>query len=137
MQSTTFAFLAVSVCVYISCTFTTVYGKCSGRWAIHACYGGNGKRSGPPEIDTDSKLKERQYILRQLLLSDKIPQNLASDSQFDSVPVLEDVDSLYPDVPASFNRDQDIEKVKTLLGELLLRKRYRESMADEFDYGRK
>ncbi|XP_045196423.1 uncharacterized protein LOC123551503 [Mercenaria mercenaria] len=136
MQSTTLAFVAISVCVYISCTFTTVYGKCSGKWAIHACYGGNGKRSGPPDTDTDSKLKERQYILRQLLLSEKLPQNIPTDSLFDTAPVLEDVESLYPDVAPSYNREQDIEKVKTLLGELLLRKRFRDSMAEEYEYRR-
>lgn len=136
MQSTTFAFLAISSCVYISFTFTTVHGKCSGRWAIHACYGGNGKRSGPPEPDTNSKLTDRQYILRQLFLSDRLPKTLPSEPQIDNEAVLDDVESLYPEVPTSYNRDQEIEKIKTLLGELLLKRQFQDSLAEEYGYKR-
>ncbi|KAL4233355.1 hypothetical protein ACF0H5_008037 [Mactra antiquata] len=132
MQTSTYAFIAFSACVYISCTFTTVYAKCSGRWAIHACYGGNGKRSGPPLADTDSTQKDRQYILRQLLLSDRqTSPDISLDTKLTSAPVYDDIESFYPDV-ASYNKEKEIEKIQSLLGKLLLSKQYRNSMDDDF-----
>lgn len=163
MQTTTFAFLTISFWVYISCTFSTVYGKCTGPWALHACYAGNGKRSGPPEQSQDMDLSDKQFILRQLLLSDKTPLlertplsdrdalldrnalsdrtpfmdrmrqlsfgqgsgSLSTDSDISHPSHIDDIESIYPDI--SFDREQEIEKVKTLLGELLLKRRLEDS----------
>lgn len=172
MQTTSFAFLTISFCVYIFCTFTTVYGRCSGRWAIHACYGGNGKRSSPPEHNSQSDLNDKQFILRQLLLSDKFPSleknrlpdrsatsdrsdlsdgssisdtlrqlsyghsssSLSSDSDFANEPRMADLDALYPELYP--DRDREIDNVKTLLGELLLRRRFGDSGGEEYVYKR-
>nr|AQS80511.1 GGNG-2 precursor [Charonia tritonis] len=39
----------------LSSVVSIAEGKCAGRWAIHACWGGNGKRSGGvPAMDLES-----------------------------------------------------------------------------------
>ncbi|KAL8570921.1 hypothetical protein ACOMHN_023594 [Nucella lapillus] len=67
--------------------------KCSGRWAIHACWGGNGKRSDP-SVD----LAPSPTVLRQLLLRNRPVFPSAMDSS-------EEDQSADEADPSSFNSD--------------------------------
>lgn len=61
--------VALLSCLYISLiTCPVVTAKCHGRWAIHACFGGNGKRSDPNMSPSTDELPPT--LLRQLLVSD-------------------------------------------------------------------
>lgn len=61
--------VALLSCIYISLIMTpTVSAKCYGKWAIHACWGGNGKRSDPNLSPSSEKV--RPSLLRQLLIKD-------------------------------------------------------------------
>merc|ERR1712154_104448 len=55
-------------CLYlltISCP--SVSGKCRGSWAIHACFGGNGKRSSLPSLPSlPSSTHHRPTVLDKL-----------------------------------------------------------------------
>jgi len=54
--------LLLLLIVYLSSP--VLAGKCSGRWAIHACGGGNGKRSGGEYLDdsmNDVVVGERNF----------------------------------------------------------------------------
>jgi len=62
--------VALCSCLYIltiSCPGAS--GKCRGSWAIHACFGGNGKRSSLPSAPAPASPTHRH---RQSLL-DKVP----------------------------------------------------------------
>nr|BAQ25802.1 TEP-1 precursor [Reishia clavigera] len=50
----------------LSSIVSNAEGKCSGKWAIHACWGGNGKRSGIPAEEDDNTAKSLD-LLRRLL----------------------------------------------------------------------
>ncbi|XP_052241318.1 uncharacterized protein LOC127851536 [Dreissena polymorpha] len=141
MQSTTFAFLATAVCVYITTYISTAYGyKCSGPWAIHACYGGNGKRSGLPTFKSDlesDELKNRQNILRQLLFPDTLLPSVShkKDMLSESSDIEDDVNSLFPELE-DYDRSRDMAKARNLLSEMLLQKRQRNSLDSNFMFSR-
>lgn len=69
MELTIAATLALVSCFYLSLTTSPVSGyssKCSGKWRIHACLGGNGKRSDPDM----SPEKIQPSLLHRVLISD-------------------------------------------------------------------
>lgn len=51
-------------------------------------------------------------------MSDRATPDLPVETKLTAPPVYDDIESFYPDV-ASYNKDREIEKVKTLLGELV------------------
>nr|BAQ25803.1 TEP-2 precursor [Reishia clavigera] len=55
--------LAMTLFVIVSTVIKPSEGKCYGKWAMHACWGGNGKRSDP-----SADLAPNPSVLRQLLL---------------------------------------------------------------------
>lgn len=58
----------------------TATAKCRGRWAIHACYGGNGKRSDPALSATSQR--SQPTLLQKVLLSNlKRLDNLLQESR--------------------------------------------------------
>ncbi|XP_076466476.1 uncharacterized protein LOC143297842 [Babylonia areolata] len=71
--------VALTSLIVLSSFLTMAEGKCSGRWAIHACWGGNGKRSGIPaspdvplgeaEEEEDESSKSLSLLRRLLLRS--------------------------------------------------------------------
>jgi len=71
--------MALCSCLYlltISCP--SVSGKCRGSWAIHACFGGNGKRSSLPSLPSPTHHRATVLdklppaTLSQLLLRDLV-----------------------------------------------------------------
>uniref|UniRef100_A0A0B6ZT42 Uncharacterized protein n=1 Tax=Arion vulgaris TaxID=1028688 RepID=A0A0B6ZT42_9EUPU len=77
---------ALVSCVYLLVFTSPATAKCRGQWAIHACFGGNGKRSDPnmsPETNIEPSL------LRRVLFSDA--QNLNRITQNDNSALNEDV----------------------------------------------
>ncbi|XP_052807966.1 uncharacterized protein LOC128236877 [Mya arenaria] len=138
MNSSTFAFIAFYTCVYISSSISTAYGyKCSGKWAIHACFGGNGKRSGPLQKSLDSTnvrdLSARQYSLRDLLLPEGFASRVPTNNELllDARDVDTDVDSLYPDIEG-YARAKDLEKARMMLSELMFQRHARNSLSSDF-----
>lgn len=139
MFSSTLTLIVISTCcIYFTCTITFVYGrkiKCEGKWATHFCFGGNGKRSGPPIMDDDAKLpNERQQLYRQLADTlVRIPDNYEI-----KLPAISDnSDSLYPETINDFHRKSELEQVQTILGNLLSsRRRHRDLNTDRFVYDR-
>lgn len=59
--STTLVLLAVLALTVILDTSNMATGKCAGKWAIHACVGGNGKRSDPQQ-EAQWKLKLAEIL---------------------------------------------------------------------------
>lgn len=129
MKSSTLTFIFVSICVYFTCTTTSVYGranKCQGSWARHACFGGNGKRSSAPIEHDKEKPNARQYMLKKLLLPD------SSDDYANNSPTLaDDANSIYPDILGDFHRKSDFDRVQTILANLLTNSRFRDLIADK------
>ena len=78
---------------------------------------GNGKRSGPPP-DTGSRQKDRQYILRQLLLRDRIP-TISDEVSLDDSPIIDDMDSILPDIQQQYERKQELNDIKEALSDLV------------------
>lgn len=79
--------VAVLTCLYM-CLLTcpTVTAKCRGRWAIHACYGGNGKRSDPNFRSASQR--DTPTLLQKLLLSDATRINqLIQESEESDLPL--------------------------------------------------
>ncbi|CAH1799085.1 unnamed protein product [Owenia fusiformis] len=60
-----------------------VTGKCSGRWAIHACAGGNGKRSQDNAIDYKVNTLNDDFYGR--LLQKLMPQTSEENLPFQHV----------------------------------------------------
>lgn len=54
-------------CIYLLLVTSPVSGKCRGKWAIHACFGGNGKRSDP---SMNSEPNYEPSLLHRALISD-------------------------------------------------------------------
>lgn len=60
--------IALISCLIVSLVATPADSarKCRGPWAIHACFGGNGKRSDPSLSPVGESSLLRQYLLREL-----------------------------------------------------------------------
>lgn len=69
MDRTNIWFLGFVCIVVALLEHNTVQGKCKGKWAIHACRGGNGKRSDPSEGDLESAARLLSARRRQFLES--------------------------------------------------------------------
>ncbi|XP_041354247.1 uncharacterized protein LOC121372059 [Gigantopelta aegis] len=83
MESHPSNFIRLLSLVYLCVTVHPVLaGKCSGKWAIHACFGGNGKRSDPTLTDMEDKV--RSNLLRNLLLRGSYQPNTFVDTQNDA-----------------------------------------------------
>ncbi|XP_059179184.1 uncharacterized protein LOC131958269 isoform X2 [Physella acuta] len=69
MELTIVASFALISCLYLATLSTPVSGsgKCKGKWQIHACFGGNGKRSDP-NMSQDTELPAS--LLKTVLISD-------------------------------------------------------------------
>lgn len=140
MQRTCVLWLSCTVVIYFFSTVTTVYGrKCSGRWAIHACYGGNGKRSGPPSDSSDTLDRSKPFILGQLLLKNRslMPELLSNYA--DDPTDLIDQDTVYPDNDdvvreEILERQQILERVNSILSDMLLTRRLQDRKVDREPY---
>ncbi|KAL5010588.1 hypothetical protein ScPMuIL_012893 [Solemya velum] len=106
--------------LYLSFTVYTVSGKCSGRWAIHSCYGGNGKRSGfdNPSLNTDTD-NQKQLLLKRLLLRDVPDTDRDWEESLGEDFEREEVDDL---------SQPDIRQLTDLVRELLMQKKFRNGM---------
>lgn len=100
--------------------------KCRGRWAIHACYGGNGKRSGPP-TDLSKNNENDQLLLKKILLQNSDINNYGIDD-FDITPI----DPLEEQYKSGYNGLEDLKTLSDLVQELIYRQRLRE-LADNVD----
>nr|AQS80510.1 GGNG-1 precursor [Charonia tritonis] len=89
--------IALTSFVVLSAVFSPTEGKCAGRWAIHACWGGNGKRSDP-----SLNVAPSPSVLRQLLLRNRPVYAQALDSS-------EELPAVAPqpadDLGSSYNSD--------------------------------
>ncbi|XP_055889675.1 uncharacterized protein LOC106056435 [Biomphalaria glabrata] len=75
MELTIAANLALVSCIYLTLITSPASGytwKCKGKWFIHACLGGNGKRSDP-SLNTENNIPT-SLLLRRVLESD--PQQI-------------------------------------------------------------
>ncbi|KAK3603544.1 hypothetical protein CHS0354_027965 [Potamilus streckersoni] len=129
MQSSCLCWLTVSSLIYLLCSLSYVSGKCSGRWAIHACYGGNGKRSGPPATLTDDTDSSKPLYLRQLLLGSR-PH--ADQIKYEDIPQEGSDDDVFYDTLNNgvLAREEDLSKVRGLLKSLLMEKKVRSGNED-------
>ncbi|BFZ09697.1 hypothetical protein BsWGS_12736 [Bradybaena similaris] len=67
MELTIGASVTFVSCLYLLVIASPVSGKCHGKWAIHACFGGNGKRSDP-SMNSEPSLEPS--LLHRALMSD-------------------------------------------------------------------
>ncbi|KAK6170808.1 hypothetical protein SNE40_019112 [Patella caerulea] len=107
--------ITVTSILYLILTVSTVSGKCSGRWAIHACFGGNGKRSDPSVADNLDNRRQnslRQILLPQSFLLDKNDLNQDSELNFDE-PLRDE------------EQRQDINRLQLLLKTLMMEQKIR------------
>ncbi|XP_076444660.1 uncharacterized protein LOC143282780 [Babylonia areolata] len=74
-------YIAMTSFFILSAVIRPSEGKCTGRWAIHACWGGNGKRSDP-----SMDVAPAPSILRQLLMRNSPLFAPSLDSREDVVP---------------------------------------------------
>ncbi|XP_071136511.1 uncharacterized protein [Mytilus edulis] len=99
--------------------------KCRGRWAIHACYGGNGKRSGPP-TDLSKNNQNDQLLLKKILLQNSDFNNYGIGN-FDLSPS----ESL-EERSSGNNGLEDLKTLSDLIQELIYRQRLRDlAMAND------
>lgn len=110
---------------YFTSSTSGFTNKCRGRWAIHACFGGNGKRSGPP-TDLTKTNQNDQLLLRKILLQNSDLDNYKIDN-YDlspSEPILEQ--------SSENNGLEDLKTLSDLVQELIYRQRLRD-LADADD----
>jgi len=97
-------------------------GKCAGRWAIHACAGGNGKRSGPPQdaLNTHhgTTTTDLRRAIEKLTGNHPITPNLVNNNPMETGYGL--LNSLIPrTVPHDTNQNErKLEKVLNTLSEM-------------------
>lgn len=135
MQRTCVLWFAFTVVIYFLSTVSTVNGrKCSGRWAIHACYGGNGKRSSPSSDNSLENIqRNKQFILGQLLLRNRSPNPDVISNYPDDTSLLE-TDNVYPDSSDAAVREQILDRVNSILSDLLLSQRIQDTEHDREPY---
>lgn len=126
MKVTHTCWLIAILVTYFSSTSSGFTNKCRGRWAIHACYGGNGKRSGPP-TDLSKNNENDQLLLKKILLQNSDINNYGIDD-FDITPI----DPLEEQYKSGYNGLEDLKTLSDLVQELIYRQRLRE-LADNVD----
>jgi hypothetical protein len=71
MDKTSVWYLAIVGILYLWIGQYTAAAKCSGAWAIHACHGGNGKRSdGGSLADNSRDNSQRRISLQRIIAGD-------------------------------------------------------------------
>ncbi|XP_060067767.1 uncharacterized protein LOC132547969 [Ylistrum balloti] len=130
---------AATCCVYLSVNFSSVSagwrGKCRGRWSIHACLGGNGKRSGPQSALPNSGENSGLFLKKLLLRSDDPTSGSDSYSDMDSFypPIVQDTEDAM-DIPMVLDNPdlstEQLQRLSDLVDELIYRKKLR-SLSDE------
>jgi hypothetical protein len=80
MELTVGASLSLVSCLYLLAFTSPASAKCHGKWAIHACFGGNGKRSDP---SLSLKTNIEPSLLHRVLISDaqKLQQLLQAQKE--------------------------------------------------------
>lgn len=112
--------LIAIVITYFSSTTSGFGSKCTGRFAIHACFGGNGKRSGPP-LDLSKKQNQNdQLLLKKILLQNSDINNYRIDD-LDITP-----SDRLEDQSSGYNGLQDLKTLSALVQELIYRQRLRD-----------
>lgn len=130
------------LCLLCFLVFELVMGrpKCAGRWAIHSCGGGNGKRSEIAELLGDANPSEDDRLpgfvsdLKALgdrardvenfpaLLQDEDPSSISSDQLWDESPD-EKIRSRVREDDARDDSDSIDRALDSLLARILLKRR--------------
>ncbi|XP_069134608.1 uncharacterized protein [Argopecten irradians] len=127
---------AVTCCVYLSVNISSVSaGKCRGRWSIHACLGGNGKRSGQQSALPNSGENSGLFLKKLLLRSEDPSSGSDSYNEMESFypPIVQDTEETMELPMVLDNPDlstEQLQKLSDLVDELIYRKKLR-SLSNE------
>nr|ARS01377.1 ggng 2 [Deroceras reticulatum] len=102
------------LCLCLSAFTSPASAKCRGQWAIHACFGGNGKRSDPSqEHNLLQKLiiSNAQRLNRMLQNENALP---AAEDELIEAPVQYEDDELKAEVEEESDSTQSVRKVPSM-----------------------
>jgi len=116
-------------------TSQVVLGKCSGQWAIHACGGGNGKRSESkphnPISLSEPLSSDRDVIMSDVLRDDmplddpSSPSDYEIQRQLNGVNELGGYDTQRDDDRRPESEDVNLQKIAMIRGEEIDHRRHR------------
>ncbi|XP_046370918.1 uncharacterized protein [Haliotis cracherodii] len=118
--------ISFTALIYLALLLQPATGKCVGKWAIHSCFGGNGKRSDPSIAQTIDTQKQSN-LLRQLLLRERFPPSVGLDMNEEQDRDESDLNSFQDDLPQrpSAERQSDIDRLNIMLRTLMLQRKLR------------
>ncbi|XP_067676136.1 uncharacterized protein [Haliotis asinina] len=116
--------ISFTALIYLALLLQPATGKCVGKWAIHSCFGGNGKRSDPNIAQTIDTRKQSN-LLRQLLLRERFPSSVGLDMNEEQNG--DDLDSFQGGIPqrSLAERQNDIDRLNIMLRTLMLQRKLR------------
>jgi hypothetical protein len=103
--------LVMILCLCLSAFTSPASAKCRGQWAIHACFGGNGKRSDPSQ---EHNLLQRLIISNAQRLN-RMLQNenaLPAEDELIEAPVQYEDDELKTEVEEESDSTQSVRTVR-------------------------